>query len=88
MEHPLTILCTPLPAGSSKELEGWRCALEAALEPWLDERQLAHVRRFGRSPNGQAEARDRLRRPPGQRRGHRGIGIAVQQEQSHPAGSA
>lgn len=58
MERPLTILCTPLPAGSSKELEGWRCALEAALEPWLDERQLAHVRRFGRSPNGQAEARE------------------------------
>ena len=55
MERPLTILCTPLPAGSSKELEGWRCALEAALEPWLDDRQLAHVRRFGRSPNGQAE---------------------------------
>lgn len=55
MERPLTILCTPLPAGSSKELEGWRCALEAVLEPWLDERQLAHVHRFGRSPNGQAE---------------------------------
>ena len=55
MKRPLTILCTPLPAGSSEELEGWRCALEAALEPWLDERQLAHVRRFGRSPNGQAE---------------------------------
>ena len=58
MERPLTILCTPLPAGSSKELEGWRCALEAALEPWLDERQLAHVRRFGRSPNGQTKARE------------------------------
>ena len=58
MERPLTILCTPLPAGSSKELEGWRCALEAALEPWLDERQLAHVRRFGRSLNGQAKARE------------------------------
>lgn len=58
MERPLTILCTPLPAGSSKELEGWRCALEAVLEPWLDERQLAHVRRFGRSPNGQTEARE------------------------------
>ena len=55
MERTLTILCTPLPAGSSKELEGWRCALEAMLEPWLDERQLAHVRRFGRSPNGQTE---------------------------------
>lgn len=58
MERPLTILCTPLPAGSSKELEGWRCALEAVLEPWLSERQLAHVRRFGRSPNGQTEARE------------------------------
>ena len=56
MERPLTILCTPLPAGSSKELEVWRCALEAMLEPWLDDRQLAHVRRFGRSPNGQTEA--------------------------------
>ena len=56
MERTLTILCTPLPAGSSKEMEGWRCALEAALEPWLDERQLAHVRRFGRSPKGQTEA--------------------------------
>lgn len=58
MERPLTILCTPLPAGSSKELADWRCALEAALEPWLDDRQLAHVRRFGRSPNGQTEARE------------------------------
>ena len=58
MERTLTILCTPLPAGSSKEMEGWRCALEAALEPWLDERQLAHVRRFGRSPNGQTKARE------------------------------
>ena len=56
MKRPLTILCTPLPAGSSKELEGWRCAFEAVLEPWLDDRQLAHVRRFGRSPNGQAKA--------------------------------
>ena len=55
MERPLTILCTPLPDGSIIELEGWRRALEAALEPWLDDRQLAHVRRFGRSPNGQAE---------------------------------
>ena len=55
MERPLTIFCTPLPAGSIIELEGWRRALEAALEPWLDDRQLAHVRRFGRSPNGQAE---------------------------------
>lgn len=58
MERPLTILCTPLPAGSSKELEGWRCALEAALKPWLDERQLAHVRRFGRSPKGLTEAKE------------------------------
>ena len=58
MERPLTVLCTPLPAGSSKELEGWRCALEAALEPWLDDRQLAHVRRFGRPPEGQTEARE------------------------------
>ena len=58
MERPLTILCTPLPARSSKELEGWRCALEAALEPWLDERQLAHVRRFGRSPKGLTEAKE------------------------------
>ncbi|HZF60587.1 MAG TPA: 4'-phosphopantetheinyl transferase superfamily protein [Desulfovibrio sp.] len=58
MERPLTILCTPLPAGSSKELEGWRCALEAVLEPWLNERQLAHVRRFGRPPEGQTEARE------------------------------
>ena len=56
MERPLTILCTPLPDGSIIELEGWRRALEAALEPWLDDRQLAHVRRFGRSPNGQTEA--------------------------------
>lgn len=56
MERSLTILCTPLPAGSIKELEGWRCALEVMLEPWLDDRQLAHVRRFGRSPKGQTEA--------------------------------
>lgn len=55
MQRPLRILCTPLPDASSKELEDWRRALEAVLEPWLDERQLAHVRRFGRSPNGQAE---------------------------------
>ncbi len=55
MERPLTIFCTTLPDGSIIGLEGWRRALEAALEPWLDDRQLAHVRRFGRSPNGQAE---------------------------------
>ena len=56
MEHPLTIVCTPLPAGPVAELEGWRHAFEAALEPWLDARQLAHVRRFGRPAPGQQAA--------------------------------
>lgn len=56
MEHPLTIVCTPLPAGPVAELEGWRHAFEAALEPWLDARQLAHVRRFGRPALGQQAA--------------------------------
>ncbi len=58
MEHPLTIVCTPLPVGSFAELQCWRHAFEAALEPWLDARQLAHVRRFGRPPLGQKPAHD------------------------------
>ena len=49
MPYPLTILYTPLPQGSIAELRLWRCAFEAALEPWLDARQQEHVRRFGRA---------------------------------------
>lgn len=48
MHHPLTILYTPLPQGSIHELSIWRCAFEAALAPWLEKRQMEHVRRFGR----------------------------------------
>lgn len=47
MHHPLTILYTPLPQGSIHELSIWRCAFEAALATWLEERQMEHVRRFG-----------------------------------------
>lgn len=49
MHPPLTILYTPLPQASIHELRIWRCTFEAALEPWLDARQLEHVRRFGQS---------------------------------------
>ena len=49
MQHPLTIVYTPLPQGSVDELHMWRCAFGAALEPWLDTRQQEHVSRFGRS---------------------------------------
>ena len=52
MPYPLTILYTPLPQGSIAELRLWRCAFEAALEPWLDARQQEHVRRFGREATG------------------------------------
>ena len=58
MKGPLAILCTPLPEGPITELEHWRRTLEAALEPWLDARQLAHVRRFGHPSCGQAEERN------------------------------
>lgn len=56
MKHPLALLCTPLPSGSITELENWRHIFEAALAPWLDARQFAHVRRFGRPPHGQQAA--------------------------------
>ena len=49
MPHPLTILYTPLPQASMHELRLWRCAFDAALAPWLDARQLEHVRRFGQN---------------------------------------
>ena len=49
MQHPLTVLYTPLPQGSTAELVAWRCAFETALEPWLDARQWKHVNRFGRA---------------------------------------
>ena len=49
MQHPLTLLYTPLPHGSANELTVWRHAFEAALEPWLDARQREHVSRFGRA---------------------------------------
>ena len=49
MHHPLTIIYTPLPQASMHELRDWRCAFEAALAPWLDARQLEHVRRFGQN---------------------------------------
>ena len=52
MHHPLTILYTPLPQASVHELRLWRCAFEAALAPWLDARQLEHVRRFGQNTAG------------------------------------
>ena len=52
MHHPLTILYTPLPQASMHELRLWRCAFEAALAPWLDARQLEHVRRFGQNTAG------------------------------------
>jgi phosphopantetheinyl transferase len=47
MHHPITILYSPLPQDSSACLHLWRNAFETALEPWLDARQLEHVRRFG-----------------------------------------
>ena len=49
MQHPLTVLYTPLPQGSTAELVAWRSAFETALEPWLDARQWKHVNRFGRA---------------------------------------
>ena len=49
MQHPLTVLYTPLPQGSTAELVAWRCAFETVLEPWLDARQWKHVNRFGRA---------------------------------------
>ena len=49
MQHPLTVLYTPLPQGSNAELVAWRSAFETALEPWLDARQWKHVNRFGRA---------------------------------------
>ncbi|MTJ91655.1 MAG: 4'-phosphopantetheinyl transferase superfamily protein [Desulfovibrio sp.] len=47
MHQPITILYSPLPQGSNAYLRLWRKAFETALEPWLDARQLEHVRRFG-----------------------------------------
>ena len=52
MHNPLTIFYTPLPQGSIHQLRIWRCAFEAALAPWLDARQLEHVRRFGQNTAG------------------------------------
>lgn len=49
MHYQLTILYTPLPPATMHELRIWRCAFEAALAPWLDARQLEHVRRFGQN---------------------------------------
>lgn len=48
MPQSLSILYTPLPQCPDNELRLWRRAFEAALAPWLDARQMAHVRRFGR----------------------------------------
>jgi len=50
MPYPPTILCAPLPQAAPGQLDIWRRAFEAGLEPWLDARQMEHVRRFGRAP--------------------------------------
>lgn len=56
MQHPLTILYTPLPQGSTHELRLWRNLFETALEPWLGTQQWEHVRRFGRDALGREAA--------------------------------
>ena len=49
MPYPPTIFCAPLPQAAPGQLCIWRRAFEAGLEPWLDARQMEHVRRFGRA---------------------------------------